>query len=236
MLQIARNSTWKKEEKECSKIPVEVIKELSSDCSTDCETPSYKPFFDLKWEYQPWINSGYYQERFTPVRLSSSVFFNSLVCKEKDQSLYSSCIDEYSIVGTVEKKLRFSFKDGYIALAYMRTAIDEKTGFPLIPDNQSCLMAITYYIKWMIAQHYSWNGRQGFDSKAREEERKWNKYARQFKNYMKMPKSIDDFQDLLEQSHYLIPRQKRYYGFFGNLNKAEDRRFNDPNYRNRYGR
>lgn len=257
VLQLARDNNWTKQDKECCTIPTEVIQEINEACHTcdthpanaagypvplDCngemigdyEVAYYRPFFDLKWEYQPWVNSSYYQERFTPIRPSSNVFFNSLVCKEKDQTPYSSCTDEYSIVGTLEKKLRFSFKEGYVALAYMKTATDRETGYPLVPDNQSCRMAITYFIKWMIAQHYSWNGRQGFDSKAQEEERKWNKYARQFKNYMKMPKSIDDFQDLLEQSHYLIPRQKRYYGFFGNLNKAEDRRFNDPDYRNRY--
>jgi hypothetical protein len=43
-----------------------------------------------------------------------------------------------------------------------------------------------------------------------------------------MPSGIDDYQDLMEQSMYMIPNSKRYYGFFGKLNTAENRSFKDP--------
>ena len=185
-------------------------------------------------DYDSWTSSSFYQQYFSPVRLANNVFFKSVVCKEKRQIPYQdNCNDEYTIVGTTEKKIRFSFKTGDVALAYIKNALDKETGYPLVPDDVRYITAITYYLKWKIAQRYEWSGRQNYIRLAQDNERLWLKYARQAKNYMKMPKSIDEFQNLLDQTHYLIPRQGRYYGYFGNLGREESRRFNDPNRRNR---
>ena len=179
---------------------------------TDCqgniigqyERAYYRPSFDLQWRYNFWSGSEFFKREFEPVRLSNHTFFNSIVCKEHNRDLYrTSGLEEYTIVGTTQKKLRFSFKEGLIALSYLRTAIDKETGYPLIPDNESYMAAITYYLKWKIAEWYQWNGREGFQSIPADLERKWLKYARQAKNYMKMPKSLDEYQNLLEQTYQL---------------------------------
>ena len=195
---------------------------------TDCqgniigpyERAYYRPYFDLQWEYDLWRTSDFYHRNFVPVRLSNHTFFNSIVCKEHDKDLYRQGVptEEYTIVGTTTKKLRFSFKEGLVALSYLRTAIDKETGYPLVPDNESYMAAITYYIKWKIAEWYQWNGREGFQSTLVSDlERKWLKYARQAKNYMKMPKSIDDHQNMMEQT-FSLPNLYRYQNFFGNYN------------------
>jgi len=199
---------------------------------TDYDVAYYRPFYDLKWEYQPFTGSSYYQNNFTPIRLSNNTFFNSLVCREGDESIYNSCTDEYTIVGTAERRFRFSFKEGQVALSYLKTVVDEETGYPMVPDQISYISAIVYYLKWKIAEQHQWSGRQGFAGLATDSERKWMHYVKQAKNWTMMPKSIDDYQDLLEQSHRLIPNHRRYYGYFGKLNKGEDRSFNNP-YRNR---
>jgi len=249
VLQIARNNNWEKTDK-CA--PCNIIKciqtdndiediEPCNDCSTDCEHVlttdcngfillngdiiEYKPYFDMKLNYQPWLNSQYYKKSFTPVRLANHTLFNTIVCKEK-HDLYHSCEDEYTVVGTQEKKLRFSFSEGHVAMSYLKNAIDDTTGYPLVPDEISYITAITYYIKWKIAEWFQWNGRAGYDGITQDNERKWLKYAKQAKNYAKMPKSLDDYQDLLEQTHQLIPNHKKYYGFFGNLGKSQDVDFN----------
>lgn len=113
--------------------------------------------------------------------------------------------DEYFIVGTAIKKFRFSFKEGIVILRYLKTAVDKDTGYPLIPDDIRYITAITYYVKWKIAEMYAWNGRQGFDRISAESEQKWLKYVKQAKNHMKMPKSFDDFELLKETSKHLIP-------------------------------
>ena len=233
VLQIARNKKWTKLTQEyCGVTPkemVETVKEENCKCNkpnkfvlTDCngnlvgdyDIAYYRPFYDLKWEYQPWIHSTRYIQDYVPVRLANSTLFNSLVCKEKDR-IYLGNEDEYTIVGTTERRLRFSFKEGFIALSFLRNALDEETGYPLVPDEVNSTTAIGYYIMWKIAQRLDWSGREGFGNRADKAEAKWLKYVRQAKNYMKMPKTLDDYQDLLEQSHQLVPRLDRYYSYFG---------------------
>jgi len=49
-----------------------------------------------------------------------------------------------------------------------------------------------------------------------------------------MPFGVDDYENLRQQSTYLLPRTRSYFGFFGNLGNEEQRVFNDPDQRNRY--
>lgn len=261
VLQIARRNNWTPETKEeCSITSTDAmedifqqdIKTTISNC-VDCDDSEplnpdgtllfsgaeYNPYADFQWDFPMWTTSKHYVEKYTPVRLANHVFFNSLVCKEKTP--YENCgEDEYTIVGTYNKKIRFSFSEGYVAVAFVRNAVDNETGYPLVPDNISYVTAITYYVKWKIAERMDYSGREGWSTKADKAEQRWLKYARQGKNYMKMPKGIDQFQNLLEQSHQLIPRHRKYYGYFGNIGREEDRKFNDPDGRTRpanyYGR
>lgn len=236
ILQVARNNEWtpkKKEKITPKKVTEEANKKyrvtacdeheankkcypVPLDCNgrpiTDYEVAYYRPFFDLKWEYELWTKQDIYKKKYTPVRLSNNVFFNSLVCKEKNKDIYKNSKDEYTLIGN--NRLRFSFKDGHVAISYLKNKIDENTGYPLIPDNISYIQAITYYIKWKISEWYTWNGREGFNSISQNSERLWLKYANQSKNTIKMPKSLDDFQNLLENTHYLIPNRKKYTNFF----------------------
>ena len=184
---------------------------------------------DLDWTYTIWTSSAYYKRYFTPVRLKTGTFFNTLVCKEKDESLYASCSDEYTIVGTTDKKIRFNFSDTQIAISYLKNAVEKETGYPLVPDQISYITAIVYYIKWKIAEMHEWAGRDGWSNKVDKAEVKWLKYCRQAKNFMKMPKTLDEYQNLLEQTHNLIPNHKRYYGFFGDLGKNKARNFMNYN-------
>lgn len=192
----------------------------------------YRPYFDMQWQYIPWTVSKYYKEYFTPIRLANHNLFNSIVFKEKHYSEDCCGEDEYTIEGMVEKVIRTSFKEGVVALSYLKAATDPETGYPLIPDHIQHISAINYYVRWKIAEYLAWNGREGFANLAQENERLWLRYIKQAKNYTKMPKSLDQYQNLLEESHHLIPRHKRYYNFFGKLGRAEDKRYNDPNYRN----
>lgn len=173
--------------------------------------------------YDTWIDTSMYRSHFIPIRLANHTFFNSIVCREKKEIPYSACIEEYTIV---DNRLRFSFKEGVVALSYVRTKVDSVTGYPLIPDNISYITAITYYVKWKLAEKQQWERKEGMDGLTSDLERKWLKYCRQAKNSLKMPNSIDDLQDLLEQSHNLVPNHKNYYSFFGALGKEEYKFYN----------
>jgi hypothetical protein len=225
-------------DQDCPKPNMPVPLNCQGEPMTDYDLAYYRPYFDLQWAYNGWVNSEYYFNNYTPVRLADNTFFKSIVCKEQNHdAIYHSCRDEYTIVGHgQDRKLRFSFKEGSIALAFEKSVIDRDTGYPMIPDQISFITAITYYVQWKIAAQLDWEGREGFARKAENAERRWLKYARQAKNWAKMPKTLDDYQDLLEQSHYLIPNHKRFYGFFGNLNQPENRSFNNPDRYNHFSK
>ena len=70
-------------------------------------------------------------------------FLGSLVAEETSTGLYNSSSDEYTIAGGFPNmNLRFSFKEGQIALAYLRTVIDPETQYPVIPDDIKFITAI----------------------------------------------------------------------------------------------
>jgi hypothetical protein len=189
----------------------------------------YRPYFDTIYEFGGWIGSPRYRTCFVPVRLADHSFFNSIVCAERDDSLYDpdTCTDEYTIIAG--STLRFSFEKGQIALSYLRQVLDPETGYPMVPDHYSYTTALTSYLiyKMMLREFYA--GREGSSTRLQKAEADWHWYCKQAGNYSKMIRGIDEHQNFLEQRSYLIPHQNRYYGFFGKLSRPESRRFNDPN-------
>lgn len=250
IIQVARDNKWTPTIRE-SCTPQILISEIAevatpvSNCDpcadgvlTDCQggligdfdVAFYRPFFDIQYSFHHWSKFMRNSARFTPVRLANNSFFNSLVCHvEEYDALAHTCRDEYTIV---QDHLRFNFKEGFIALAYNRQMIDKNTGYPMVPDDESARAAITYYLGWKFKEQECWNHREGSCQLADRAEARWLKYVKQFKSKAKMPTGVDDYQDLMEQSMYMIPRNKDYYGFFGRLNTADNRH----RYESRYDR
>jgi len=248
IIQIAKNNCWSKQETKSLMCPAKVTEEVSSSDSDSPDTPVrldcdgvpidayelayYRPYFDLVYEYQGWCNTSLYETCFIPIRLSNHSFFNSIVCTENDtEGLYNNVGDEYTIVEG--KFIRTSFKEGMIAISYLRQKLDDN-GYPMIPDNYSYITAITKYITYKLMERHFYSHRKGSETRLQKSEYDWHWYCKQAVNESMMPKGVDEFQNLMEQRQYLLPRLNRYYGFFGKLGKQEERNFNDPNQRNRY--
>lgn len=196
----------------------------------DYEIAYRRPFLDLQWDYGKYINSRLVKKDWTPVKLSDHSFFNSVVCKENAYNeIYSSCDDEYTIQNN---QLRFSFKEGTIALSYTRQAVSPETNFPLIPDDINVSSALTYFIIWKIKEREAWDHRQGAMALAENARQKWEKYLRQAINKTKMPSTPDEYENSRNQSSYLLPNTKSYNSFFGNMSKPEKRRFKSFGRRN----
>lgn len=191
----------------------------------------YRPYFNLRAEYEGWSNSQSYRGNYTPIRLANSSFFNSIVDPQHDGALYSNCRDEYSLVGG-NSVLRFSFNCGFVAIAYKRPLLDPKTGYPMIPESQPHITAITSYVKKMEAEIDFRKRREGSKEVLEKYERDWDWYCGQASNLDKMPDSLDELQNLLDQRSYLLPDHNKYNNFFGNLSTPEYRKFNDPDHRN----
>lgn len=193
----------------------------------DYDLAYYRPYFDLQMEYYGWSNSRYYREHFTPVLLNSSTLFNSLICSsEEDNLAYISnkFKDEYTIIE--RSKLRFSFREGQVAIAFNKQMIDKQTGYPLIPDSISHITAITTYIALKRAEKDFDSGRQGSESRVKYWNEKWDWYCGQASNNDKMLVGIDEHENFRRQRQYMLPRDN-YYNFFGRMNESEDRVWNN---------
>ena len=221
---------------------------LPNECGCDVETSKYipvdasgHPIFDedvYEWqpninvqaEYINWSSCELYKNTWTPVRLADHTFFNSVVCKEPDSDkLYSNSRSEYTIVG--DSTVRFSFQTGYVAVSYNRQKLDENM-HPMIPDHFAYVTAVTKYITFMMMQRMWYMGREGYEKRMNKAEADWQWYCKQAGNRGLMPKGIDQYQNMLDQSQYMLPRMFRYNQFFKDLGRPEDRNFNDPDGRN----
>jgi hypothetical protein len=244
VIQIARNNCFSSVERLC---PSQVIESISSTTEQapqdpvpiDCQgTPLeafdlayYRPYYDLTYEYSMWMQSSIYSSCFSPVRLKTNSFFNSIVCTEQNsESLYKTSSDEYTIVnGNI---LRFSFESGQIALAYLRQITDKETGYPMVPDFAPYIEALAQYVIYKISSRNFYRNREGSLAQLQYAEKEWAFYCGQAKNRMMFGGGVDQFQNILDQRNYMLPRYNRYSNYFGNLGKPETRRFNDPNQRN----
>jgi hypothetical protein len=249
--QIARNREWN-----CFDDTIDCVTETMGSLSTgvpdkpinfedcqgsllckDAEPVYYRPLLDLQYEYVGWANSYTRKTKYSPVRLANHSFFNTLVCKEPGmEDLYCNDCPESDQYDIVQDQFRFNFKEGLIALAYIRQMIDSETGYYMVPDDEYARAAITYYIAWKTKQREAYNHREGAMAIATEAKNEWNSYIKKFKNKAKMPSGVDQYQNLMEQSKYILPNDRRYYGFFGKLGTAENRIYNGNNYRQRNAR
>ena len=192
------------------------------------ELAYYRPFFDFRSEYFDWRNS-YHYKKYSPVRAATGTGIDRIVCQERDEVNYGG--HEYSVVQG--QYLRFSFREGIVAIAHNRNITDPETGYPMIPDNISCITAITKYITMKLLERESYARREGSLPLLQKAEADWQWYCRQAGNEGFGLKGIDDFQNFLDQRSYILPDNSHYYTFFGNLGKPEQRKYNDPDGRNR---
>lgn len=191
----------------------------------------YRPNINVLMEYFNWVSSDYFKYKWTPVRLKNHSFFNSLVCEEDNtEGLYSNSEEEYTIVGN--KILRFSFKEGFVAVAYNRQMLDSN-GYPMIPDHFSFVTAVTKYITMKLMERAYYSGREGYENKVKKAESDWQWYAGQAGSKAMMP-SLDQLQNMLDQRQYLLPRIHRYNQFFKDMGRRERRAYNDPDGRNQH--
>ncbi len=187
------------------------------------EIAYYRPYFDLIGEFT--VGGALHSQMksaFTPVRLAQHTFFDTLVCKETDwEEIYKTCEDEYTIV---DDTLKFSFPEGQVAIGYLRIQLDD-SGYPMIPDTYASITAVTKYVVMKLSEIDFYNHRQGSEARLGKSESDWQWYCQQASNELKMPHGIDEWEALLRQRNYLLPRTDRYENFFGNLSHEENRNF-----------
>lgn len=199
-----------------------VIDGIPVDCQgaplIDVEITYYRPYLDMskKFFYMKVLN-GYDNNIMTPVRKSSSnIFMFNNECVEKGLQ----CKDEYKIL-LKDKHILFNFSDYLVAIFFYRPIIDCSTGLPMIIDDIRVINAIAYYVKWKVAEVKLWLGDRNAATLVQYFERQYRHYLGQARNWLFKPKTIDDFENILQQTSRLIPRKFEYKTFFSNLNGEE---------------
>jgi len=190
----------------------------------------YRPYFDLLGEYYGWSNSRYFLSKYTPVRLATGTFFNTILDPNFDRALYNNCEDQYQVIQG--KTLRFSFSTGFVCIGFKRSMRDPQTGYPMIPDEISHITAVVSYIKKKKIETDFVNKREGSTQLLQYFDDQWQWYCGQASNADKMPQGIDEYQNIYDQRNYMLPDWSKYYNYFGNLARPEYRKFNDPDWRN----
>lgn len=236
IIQIARNNAYSPELPiECGEVVSEVVEDVSKDCgckpkSFPCspwaeEKPEYtfnRIVLDLQLNHSLWVSSSNWRRQWTPVRLATHSFFNSVVCTEVDaENLYISAKDEYNIDGST---LIFSFKEGLVAVSYVKQKVDEE-GLPLFPDHMSFVKAVIAYVRYMyLSKQADQDPRILRQAEKAEADYHW--YVQQAANKLQMPMTVDQMENRQAMRSYLLPREHRYSSFFGNANSYENRTWN----------
>lgn len=174
------------------------------------EIPSLNviPYFEGAITYIGWMSAKTFN-KFEPITLANHSFFNSIVCKETE--IYSNNVLEYTVIEN--SILRFNFKEGQIAISYIKEKLDER-GYPMIPDDISFLTAIEKYILLQIINFQYFSHVEGSMERKQNADKEWQFYCRQAKNKGLLPSSIDDYESLLKSQVHLVKDSNRYEKYF----------------------
>ena len=246
--QIARNNHFDPTDKSTGLCPAEVIASLDEsniideatcpiviDCHgqplQEYELAYYRPYYDLVYEHSFWNTSRFYNH-FTPVIKATDNFFATKALGDNEINKYDGR-DQYQLIAA--SVIRLSFCEGQIAVLYDRVKTD-RSGYPMVPDQVSFIEACASYIIMRAEKKAMYKRRDGSVGSYGNAKADWEHYCEQAACFDLMPKGEDALQNLTNNRNRLIPRQHDYYSFFGNLNRPEERRFNNPSFRNKtYG-
>ena len=153
---------------------------------------------------------------FLPMRWDTNTFYKS----------YHGCDIDFRVNSdltyTVNNNYIFtSFKEGKVAMAYKAVPTDEN-GLPMVPDNQSVINYVTWYIGNKIAFQLFMTDKYT-QNKYEEFKGYLSLYYQKAKNEGKMPKSLDEWEAYKNQRLRSIPKLFEHNKFFGNLQRPEER-------------
>ena len=174
----------------------QILNKCGAEDKTNC-SPLFKA---INLDFRTFSSLVTYKHNFSPVRLSDAKFFGSKVYEDYDP--FDKARYEYTIIA--DTKFRFNFKEGYIALSYDKILTDNEDT-PMVPDIPAVVNALTYYIMWKVAERNMWAGRQGYGDLVKYSYQNWEKYAGMAIAELKMPNTIDELQNLYENTSHILP-------------------------------
>ena len=123
---------------------------------------------------------------------------------------------EYKIVPGY---IKTNQETGYLMVSYYAVPTDEY-GYPMIPDDESFMEAIYWYIN-MKLKYIEWSNGRVRDAIYLHAENKWKAYARQAYGRAMMPASADEMETFKNVWLRLIPSINAGDSFYNNINNQE---------------
>lgn len=124
---------------------------------------------------------------------------------------------EYKIVpGYIKTNVR----SGYLMVSYWAIPLDPY-GFPMLPDNQSVIDALFWYIATKVF-YLKWvKGEPGSPDLYQHAASNWRFYVKQAYGKLMSPKSLDELESLKNSWNRLIPKINEGQRFFKDTNQAQ---------------
>ena len=162
-------------------------------------------------------SSNFVKNGFKPLRLNTSSFGRALHASDCT-NLYSDCKESYSI--RPNGSILTTFKTGCLYISYVRYPLD-KFGDFLVPDNEDLLDALKTYCLMKVWEK-RWNMKEeGSSERFQYYGSTWEGLMAKARASIILP-SIDELENIRTMRNRLIPVERRYNTFFGNLGTEEN--------------
>lgn len=170
---------------------------------------------------QAYLNSTNFNSDWKPLRLSTNAFALSVHC-DNCANIDNSCNETYTI--SPNGILTTSFLAGYICVSYYRTPTDSEGNF-LIPDNAEYKDALRKYVMMRIWEKRMNMKEEGAPERYKQYAAEWSLAKMRATADIRSP-DVNEMENLKNIHIKLIPKTRRYAGFFGNLGSEEELNMN----------
>lgn len=176
---------------------------------------------DSELGIRAWLASSSFSAYWQPLRLSTNAFALSVHCDEC-ANVDSNCSETYSV--SPNGIMTTSFRTGFICISYYKYPTDAEGNF-LIPDNAEYIDALRKYVMMRIWEKRMNMKEEGAPERYKEYRLEWTMAARRATADMRVT-GVDQMENLKNIWTRLIPKTRRYAGFFGNLGNEEELNMN----------
>ena len=115
--------------------------------------------------------------------------------------------------------IKTNVRDGYLMMAYQAVPTDNE-GYPIIPDNQSYIEAIYWYINMKLL-YPEWRQGRIRDEVYYDTRRSWNFYCKQAYGNAMMPNGTEQMETIKNAWLRLVPEINEQDTFFSTLGQSQ---------------
>lgn len=163
--------------------------------------------------YNGFYGSGYYKRAYQPLRISNNSF-GPMYDSDEAQHLYTNA--EHEAIITPYGYARVSFKTGVVVIGYKSYPLDE-CGDIMIPDDPDYHTALKDYCLMKM-----WERRMNMREESayqmyRQYKSDWTRMRAMVRGNLLLPDTVDEHEDIRQMNTGIVPDNRKYYSFFGNL-------------------